>query len=117
MNNFVGMDMCPYCNEPKAILIHQHMKEIPQHCMTSPEPCDKCKAKFEADNVVPVWSTFTDAKGKMQFNNEYFFIKRDSVHGQQFIDMVNKLGFLVMKEEEFIKVKQYMEMNKVKVQS
>ena len=117
MNNFVGMDMCPYCNEPKAILIHQHMKEIPQHCMTSPEPCDKCKAKFEADNVVPVWSTFIDAKGKMQFNNEYFFIKRESVRTQPLIKMMNDCGFLVMKEEEFIKVKQYMEMNKVRMQS
>ena len=117
MNNFVGMDMCPYCNEPKAILIHQHMKEIPEHCMTSPEPCDKCKERFERDNVVPVWSTFIDAKGKMQFNNEYFFIKRDSVHGQQFLDMMNKLGFLVMKEDEFAKVKEYMEMNKVRTQS
>lgn len=117
MNNFVGMDMCPYCNEPKSILIHQRLKEIPEHCMTSPEPCDKCKERFERDNVVPVWSTFVDDKGKLQFNNEYFFIRRDSVHGQQFLDMIDKLGFLVMKEEEFAKVKLNMQMMKARTQS
>ena len=54
-NNFVGMQVCPYCNEPMGVLIHTHLREIPRVSCTGPEPCNACKAKFEKDDVVPVW--------------------------------------------------------------
>ena len=111
-NNFVALDMCPYCDEPKGIAIHQNLKDLPQPCMTSPEPCEKCKEKFIQNNIVPVWSTFTDEKGQIHFNNEYFFIKRDTVRTAELIDMMRTSGFLIMKEEEFNKAKEYMEMQR-----
>lgn len=115
MNNYVALDMCPYCNEPKGIAIHKQLKDLPQECITSPEPCDKCREKFIANNIVPVWSTFIDNKGKLQFRNEYFFIKRDTVRTAELINMMNTYGFLVMKEEEFNKAKEYMEMQKERI--
>ena len=117
MNNFVALDMCPYCNQPKGIAIHKNLKKLPQPCMTSPAPCDNCRAAFVKAGVVPVWSTFIDDKGKLQFNNEYFFIRRETVRTTDLINMMNDYGFLVMKEEEFEKHKRNMETQKERIQA
>ena len=115
MNNFVALDICPYCGQPKGIAIHKKLKDLPQECMTSPEPCDKCRETFIAKNAVPVWSTFIDSKGKVQFKNEYFFIRRDTVRTPEIINMMNTSGFLIMKENEFEEAKKYMETQKERI--
>lgn len=117
MNDFVALDVCPYCGQPKGIAIHKNLKKLPQPCMTSPEPCDKCKEMFIAKNMVPVWSTFIDGKGNIQFKPEYFFIHRDTVTTESIRNMMMTSGFLIMKEDEFEKAKEYMEMQKERIQA
>ena len=51
MNDFVALDVCPYCGQPKAIAIHKNLKSLPQPCMTSPEPCDTCKVRFTKTSI------------------------------------------------------------------
>ena len=109
MNNFIALDVCPYCGEAKGVVIHQQFKDLPQPCMTSPEPCKDCKERFRNQNIVPVWSTFTDDKNQIQFRNEYFFIKRDTVTTATFQNIMDTSGYLIMKEEEFLKAKEQME--------
>lgn len=100
-NSFVGMDCCVYCNEPKGILLHKHMKEIPYHNYSSPEPCDKCKKQFEAEGKVPMHEITVDYKGNINPTGRYIFLKREAVQGEQFIKMMNEKGFLFCDKETF----------------
>lgn len=111
-HEFVGMDMCIYCHEPKQLLLQtQFFKDakgemkprrgIRKYQSTSPEPCDKCKKKFEEDGVVPMIEATRGPKGKPIFGQRYIFIKRDAIQGQEFIDFMNKHGYLIC-EPDFI---------------
>lgn len=98
-NNFVGMQVCPYCKEPMGILIQTHFKEIPQQSSTSPEPCDKCKAKFEADGVVPVWEVRNPGERNLDYTGRYAFFRRAAVKDPAMIKMMEDVGFLICDTE------------------
>lgn len=111
-HEFVGMDMCIYCHEPKQLLLQtkffkdangemKPQRGLREYQATSPEPCDKCKKKFEEDGVVPMIEATRGPKGKLIFGQRYIFIKRDAIQGQEFIDFMNKRGYLVC-EPNFI---------------
>ena len=60
-HEFVGMDMCIYCGECKQLLLQTRfdrngkpLKGLSKFQSTGPEPCDKCKKKFEEDGVFPM---------------------------------------------------------------
>ena len=111
-HEFVGMDMCIYCGECKQLLLQTQffkdangemkpMKGIHTHQPTSPEPCDKCKKKFEEDGVVPMIEATRGYKGEPIFGKRYIFMRREAIRGQEFIDFMNKHGYLIC-EPEFI---------------
>lgn len=111
-HEFVGMDICIYCHEPKRLLLQTQFfkdasgkmkprKGISKYQATSPEPCDKCKKKFEEDGVVPTIEATRGPKGELIFGQRYIFGKRDAIQGQEFIDFMNKHGYLVC-EPNFI---------------
>lgn len=97
-NNFVGMQMCPYCKEPMGILIQQNLKEIPRTCCTGPEPCDECKKKFKADGTVPVWEVRNPGKPNPDYTGRYVFFLREAVKDPAMIKMMEDLGFLMCDE-------------------
>lgn len=97
-NDFIGMQMCPYCNEAMGILIDRNLKSIPKMACTGPEPCDKCKEKHKNDSVVPMWEAERTYKG-LDFTGRYIFFKRAAVIGKEFINMMNTVGFLVCDKE------------------
>lgn len=50
--DFIGMDCCPICDEPRGILIHKHLrKTLSEKMCTSPKPCDKCIKDLEENNA------------------------------------------------------------------
>lgn len=86
-HEFVGMDMRIYCHEPKQLLLQtQFFKDakgemkprrgIRKYQSTSPEPCDKCKKKFEEDGVVPDFNS-PIGKPKRKSLKSYFGTKWD----------------------------------------
>lgn len=111
-HEFVGMDMCIYCHEPKQLLLQTQFfkdasgkmkpkKGIRKYQSTSPEPCDNCKKKFEEDGVVPMIEATPGPKGEPIFGKRYIFMKREAIQGQEFIDFMNKHGYLIC-EPDFI---------------
>lgn len=109
-NSHIGMQCCVYCKEPKGILLSTKYKangesaiNIPRYCFTDPEPCDKCKEEFKAKGCVPMWSVHPGKHGEIEYDGRYAMIKREKVHGQNFINMIEKLGFLIMQTDEFSK--------------
>lgn len=102
-NDFIGMDCCVYCKEPKAILIHKHFKPIPKCSSSSPEPCDACKHKFEENDVVPLHEVIPVRKG-YEPTGRYVFVRRSAIDGEEFVSMMNKVGFLYAIREEFEKI-------------
>lgn len=94
-NDFVGMQVCPYCDECMGVLIQQNLKEIPKKCCTSPEPCDKCKAKFEKDGVVPVWEVTNPGMRNPNYTGRRAFFHRSAIKDEALIEMMNTVGFLI----------------------
>lgn len=39
--------------------------------------------------------------GKLEFTNKLVFVRRESIQGEQFIKMMEEVGFLIMEEDEF----------------
>lgn len=103
-HEFVGQDICIYCGEIKQILLQTKFyngkpaKGLKQMQATSPEPCKKCKEKFEKDGVVPVYEATRGEKGPI-WGKRYVFMKREAVEGKEFIDFMNKHGFLICEPE------------------
>lgn len=97
-NNFVGMQACPYCKQCMGVLIHTHLREIPRVSCTSPEPCDDCKKKFEADGVVPVWEVRNPGKPNPDYTGRYAFLRREAVKDPALIKMMKEVGFLMCDE-------------------
>lgn len=108
-HEFVGMDMCIYCGECKQLLLQPEFfkaadgnmypkKGIKRIQSTSPEPCDACKKKFEEEGVVPVYEATRGKQGPI-FGKRYIFIARESVKGKEFIEFMNKHGFLICEPE------------------
>ncbi len=108
-HEFVGMDICIYCGECKQLLLQPNFfrdadgemipkKGIKRTQSTSPEPCNECKKKFEKDGVVPMIEATRGEHGPI-FGQRVIFIKRDAIQGQEFIDFMNKHGFLICEPE------------------
>lgn len=108
-HEFVGMDICIYCGECKQLLLQPNFfrnadgemipkKGIKHKQSTSPEPCNECKKKFEEDGVVPMIEATRGEHGPI-FGRRVVFIKRDAIQGQEFIDFMNKNGFLICEPE------------------
>lgn len=103
-HEFVGQDICIYCGEIKQILLQTKFynskpaKGLKEQQATSPEPCKKCKEKFEKDGVVPLYEATRSPKGPI-LGNRYVFMKREAIEGKEFIDFMNKHGFLVCEPE------------------
>ena len=53
--SYVGMDLCFFCQEPKQLLMDMRLRNsLPQKQITSLEPCDKCKEKYQEHHVILV---------------------------------------------------------------
>lgn len=102
-HEFVGMDICIYCGECKQLLLQtkfghngKPVKGLSKYQSTGPEPCDKCKKKFEQEGCVPMIEAHPDEHtGQPVFGQRYIFMKREAIKGQEFIDFMNKHGFLI----------------------
>ena len=114
MHEFVGMDMCIYCMEPKQLLLqtkfHKNAngemvpnKGIRRQQATSPEPCDKCKEKFKEQGIVPIVEATKDEHG-LEYGKRYFMAPREAIHGEEFERMIEKVGFLIMPPEDMDEV-------------
>ena len=107
-HEFVGMDLCLYCNEVKQLLLQPNFfrsgdemipkKGIRKTQITSPEPCDKCKEKFKKQGIVPMIEAERGEHGPI-FGKRYVFIKRKAVKEKEFKDFMNKHGFLICEPE------------------
>lgn len=103
-HEFVGQDICIYCGEMKQILLQTEfyngkpVKGLKEKQATSPEPCKNCKEKFEKDGIVPLYEATHGPKGPI-WGKRYVFIKRKAVEGEEFINFMNKNGFLICEPE------------------
>ena len=100
-HEFVGMDMCIYCGECKQLLLQTRfdrngkpLKGLSKFQSTGPEPCDKCKKKFEEDGVFPMIEAHPGENGAPVFGRRFVFIKRE-VLGPEFIEFGEKHGFVI----------------------
>lgn len=104
-HEFVGMDMCIYCGECKQLLLQPNFfrgadgkmhpkKGIQRTQCTGPEPCDKCKKKFEEDGVFPMIEAHPGEDGAPVFGRRFVFIKREAL-GPEFIEFGEKHGFVI----------------------
>ena len=110
-HEFCGMDMCIYCGECKQLLLQTRFfngkpaKGLRKFQSTGPEPCDKCKKKFEQEGCVPMIEAHPDERTKMPvYGRRYVFIRREAIKGQEFIDFMNKNGFLICDHETMDKL-------------
>lgn len=100
-HEFVGMDMCIYCGECKQLLLQtkfghngKPVKGLSKYQSTGPEPCDKCKKKFEEDGVFPMIEAHPGENGAPVFGRRFVFIKREAL-GPEFIEFGEKHGFVI----------------------
>ena len=111
-HEFVGMDLCIYCNEPKGLVLQTRfnqngkpMKGVSKEQYTSPEPCDDCKKKFDEMGVYPMIEGHPDERtGQPVFGNRYTFIRKEGVVGEDFKRFAEKNGFLICDEETMDKI-------------
>lgn len=109
-HEFVGMDMCIYCGECKQLLLQTRfthdgkpVKGLKRCQSTSPEPCDKCKKKFEEDGVFPMIEAHPGENGTPEFGRRFVFIKREAF-GPEFIAFGKKHGFILCDHEMMDKI-------------
>ena len=100
-HEFVGMDMCIYCGECKQLLLQtkfghngKPVKGLSKYQSTGPEPCDKCKKKFEEDGVFPMIEAHPGENGAPVFGRRFVFIKREAL-SPEFIEFGEKHGFVI----------------------
>lgn len=63
--SYVGMDCCPICNEPRAILLHKQLrKTINKYNFTSPELCDKCLKQAKEEGWFILYECDPEQVGK-----------------------------------------------------
>lgn len=54
--NFVALDICPYCNKGRAIVLQTEFvngepkHDMPDKVITSLEPCDECRKRLDEED-------------------------------------------------------------------
>ena len=54
--NFVALDVCPYCNKDRAIVLQRNFvngepkHDMPDRVITSLEPCDECRRRMDEED-------------------------------------------------------------------
>lgn len=53
-NDFVAIEVCPYCRKERGIAIQQNMKALPKCVSIDPKPCDKCIEDYKNRNILRI---------------------------------------------------------------
>ena len=76
--NYVGMELCFYCQEPKSVLLDRRLKKtLPYGAVYNHEPCDACQ-DWMAQGIILI-SVVTGARGDNPIRTGGWVVVKDDV--------------------------------------
>ena len=81
--SYVGMDCCPICNEPRGILLHEHLQNtLNKYNFVSPELCDKCLKQAKEEGWFILYECDPEQIGKKikhNFTGRYLKMRMEAL--------------------------------------
>ena len=104
--NWIGMNCCPLCGEPKNIVINKRMnKTLEKNICLSPELCEKCKKQAKEEGWFILYECDPEQIGKKikyNFTGRYMKMRMEALDkAYQNYDYVNEHRFVCADLETF----------------